>query len=391
MVEAALSEYRFTLELNDIRNKSESAGVGVPQTLAPRQGAITLGAGAHTLVVPPIAPLIRERLMRARLVFQTGPVVDTVAETWRGAPGWMIHLPGAVPHDFALNAVGDATIVEDQNAPNLDRRDTLQITGAAATALGNVTGAATLQFFGEVAKTLTVSQSSSVLLDAFFDDTIDGVLPNLTLFLTRVRQKITSQGPGLLVLAQLGQQTISINGASAAFGLGPPIIRNTDVGNGFGQIPVAPANWTAAAFAAHPRIFFRPSTHITAIRQISPFPVGAPAITADSANLFPLQAQRPPTHSSWRILLEGNIMDVIVAHPLGSDLRRPRDIWQKVWLPAIGIKTTPIFDYFFVGFAPDPSRSFYTVGLLNNLDNLDYAYCLDLYDGGGPLIDYPEI
>lgn len=385
-----MTEYRFTLELNDVRNKSESAGVGVSQTLAPRQGSIAIGAGAHTLIVPPIAPVTRERLMRARLVFQTGPVIDTIAETWRGAPGWMIHLPGATPHDFALNGAGDPTIIEDQTAPMMDRRDVLQITGAAATALGNVTGVATLQFSGEVSKTLQTIQSSSVLLDAFFDDTIDGVLPNQAAFLTRVRQKITSQGPGMLILAQQGQQTISINGASAAFGLGPPIIRNTDVGNGFGQIPVSPLNWTAAAFAAHPRIFFRPSTHITAIRQLSPFPVSAPALTVDTA-LFPLQAGRAPTHSSWRILLEGNIMDVIVAHPVGSDLRRPRDIWQKVWLPAMEIKGIAIFDYFFLGLSPDFTRQFYSVGLLNNLENLDYAYCLDMFDSGGPLIDYPEI
>ncbi len=384
-----MTQYRLNLELNDVRTKSESAGVGVSQTLAPRQGPITLAAVANTIVVPPIGVVTRERLQRARLVFRTGGVVDTMAETWRGLPGWFIH--AAAGNSFEANGAGDDTIIEWQNAPLMDRRDVLQITGAAATALGNVTGPATLEFSGEVTKTLVTRQSSSALFDAFFDDTIDGLFNNLQTFLERIRKQIVGQGGGLLVLAQQGNNVISINGAAAAFGLGPPIITNTDTGNGFGQIPASPANWSAAAFAAHPRVFYRPSSHLFHIQELQPSPPSAAVELTSDLPLFPLLAARPPTHSLWRVLIEGNILDIVIAHPANSDLRRPRDIWQKVWLPAIASNTLTTYNFFFFGLAPNLVRVFYSVGLLNNVALLDYAYCLDLYDAGGPLIQYPEI
>lgn len=379
-----MTEYRNKFELYLRRGKGESPGVGMSDTLARRSGRLTIGAaeaGAPLLALT-IAPYTSERIQRAELLVTAGADVDTKLETWLGLGGWAVTQPAAFA--FAANAVGDATIELGQ--VGYDYKDLLQITGAAAALVNNLAGPATIEYNVLVSKDLHTAHSTSVLLDTYFDDSVD-TLPNMGPLSVKTLNKIQAQGGGTLLLAQNGNTLITANNCAAAFGLGPPIILATDEGLAFGQIPVAQADWSAARFAPHPRCFIRPSAHTWGIRQLTPFPVTGERALVDDLALRPLIASRRPTHSLWRILLEGELQDVIIAHPATLDVRRPRDIWNRIWNHHIAGAELPIYGTF----GALGLRNFYQEGVLRNLHFLDYALCLDLYDGGDtPLLLFPD-
>lgn len=378
-----MTEYRNTFELYLRRDKGESPGVGMADTLALRSGTITIAGGDTGLILQPtVGPWTSERIQEAVLVVSAGADKDTRLETWRGLAGWNIT---GTANLWAANAGTDQSII--LGTVGYDYKDVLQLSGAAAAAVNSLTGPATVLWRALVSKTLVTGNATSVMLDTFADDQVD-ILPDLGPLSKRLLDTVHAQGGGLLVLAVNGQQQISINNASAAFGYGPPIILATDAGLGFGQIPVSPADWTAARFGAHPRAFIRHTgSHSWGVKQLSPFAAGSTevALPLDTA-LEPLIASRRPTHSLWRILLEGELLDVIVPHPTGLDIRRPRDIWQRVWGPAIAGE--PLYTYGVYGVGGN--REFYRRGLLRNLSFLDFALCLDLLDDGDtPLITFP--
>lgn len=378
-----MTEYRNTFELFLRRDKGESPGVGMADTLARRSGSISIALGANGLLLTPtIAPWTSERIQAAVLVVSSGSAKDTRLETWRGLTGWNITTTANL---WAANAGTDQSVL--LAAVGYDYKDALQLSGAAAAAVSNLAGPQTVLWNVLVSKTLVTGNATSVMLDTFADDQID-TFPDLGPLSKRLLDTVHAQGGGLLILATSGNQQIAINNASAAFGYGPPIILNTDVGLGFGQIPALAADWSAARFAAHPRCFIRHTgSHSWGVNQLSPFALTGEVALANDTALEPLIASRRPSHSLWRILLEGELLDVIVAHPTGLDLRRPRDIWQRVWGPAIAGE--PLYTYGVYGVLG--IRNFYRCGLLRNLSFLDFALCLDLYDGGGtPLITFPD-
>lgn len=378
-----MTEYRFTFEMNHRREKSEAPGVGMPDTLAQRSGTLTLPAGNNTTIPLQIAEYTFERLQSAVLFLRGGANNNTRLETWRDSTYWGITTT-------AQAIVSNTFQTVDLQIAGPVRKDVLQVLGAAATALGDLAGPQTIEWQAHVTRNLVVRNSSSVLFDVFADDAMDP-LPNLLTLAERTYKSIIGQGGGSLILATNGNTTIKVNSCAAAFGYGPPIVAAADIGLGFGQIPVTLADWTAARFRPHPRMFVRPSSHLWTLEQLSPFPIGATALTSDVA-LTPLLASRRPTHSLWTILLEGCLMDVIVEHPIGSDLRRPRDIWNAVWVPAIAGKDLTFWGSYFIGIAPNFTRQFYSRGLGRSLNFLDFAYCADLYDNGGtPLVQFPEI
>lgn len=385
-----MTEYRNTFELNFRRSKGESAGVGVADTVAVRRGTITIPGGSTGLILTPtIAPITSERIQEAELIVTSGTEKNMLLKTWRGLTGWSIltgGLPAATGHTWEINAGTDQSVIVQ--AVGFDYKDVLQFSGAAAVAINSLSGPQTLEWKILVSKNLVVGNATSVLFDTYVDDQLD-TLPDLGPLSARTLNQLHAQGGAFLVLAVSGNQQISVNNASGAYGYGPPIILATDVGLGFGQIPAEPADWTAARFGAHPRVFIRHSgSHSWGVKQLSPAAFGSTEVTlADDTDMEPLIASRRPSHSLWRILLEGELIDVIVAHPIGLDLRRPRDIWNRVWAAAIGGAELPIFGTYGVG----GFRRFYQRGLLRNLHFLDYAYCLDLFDDGNtPLITLPD-
>lgn len=397
-----MTEYRFTFELSNRRGKGESPGLSVFDPTGRRSGFVTLPAGNSTILAPTIAEYCFEKIQKAECILTAGAdvaLIGTRFTTWRGLNGWFIETPGAPPViNFYTNAVGDPTILE---MPVFgDRKDVLQITGAAATALSDLSGPGNVVFNVDVSRTNYFSspsyadQSSTIVFDDYLDDMVDA-LPNLAPVAAKRLKTLQGQGGGLIVLAETINQKISVTSCCAALPFGPPIIVAADIGNGFGQIPALPANWTAAVFKPHPRVFIRPSnTTGWAIQHLGPSPIGNPTpLTSDSA-VYPILASRAPTHSAWRIGLDGTVKDVIIAHPANSDLRRPRDIWNKVWVPAISTeKAINTYAYYFVGLSPNFTRSWFSRGIVSGLEYLDFAYCLDLFDndGGTPLVEFPEI
>lgn len=385
-----MTEYRNTLELYLRRDKGESAGVGMADTVAVRRGTISIAAGSTGLLLTPaIGPYTSERIQEAELIVSSGTEKNMLLKTWRGLTGWSVltgGLPAATGHTWEINAGTDQSVI--LATVGFDYKDALQFSGAAAVAINSLSGPQTIEWKILVSKTLVVGNATSVLFDTYVDDQLE-TLPDLGPLSARTLNQLHAQGGGFLVLAQSGNNQILVNNASGAYGYGPPIILATDVGLGFGQIPAAAADWTAARFAAHPRVFIRHTgSHSWGVKQLSPFAVGSSEVAlADDTALEPLIASRRPSHSLWRILLESEVIDVIIRHPVGLDLRRPRDIWNKVWAPAIAGAELPIYGTYGVG----GFRRFYQRGLLRNLAFLDYAYCLDLFDDGDtPLITFPD-
>lgn len=397
-----MTEYRLTYELNHRREKSESPGLGVAGTVEHRAGQITLGAGPATIIELPLGAYTSQRLQRVELIITAGigaTLPGSRLTTWRGLNGWYVETPGAPPViNFYANAVGDPSIV--LLPVHSQRIDVLQITGAAAAAVNALTLPGVLEWSAFTSRRLNpeagyTPESSSILVDWYLDTTIGEALPDLAPTAARYLKQYWSQGGGTLLLAEQGNNKITVPYCAGAFGFGPPIITLADIGNSFGQIPVSPLNWTAAMFKPHPRVFVRPSTSGWAAQHLypGPIPTSQQVPLTEDLELSPHLASRRPTHSLWRILLEGVLMDVIIKHPDVGDFRRPRDIWRNVWAPAIA-KSTAIetFGYYFFGFAPLLQRAFYSRGVLTNLDFLDFAYCLDLYDGGDtPLVEFPEV
>lgn len=397
-----MTEYRFTFELSNRRGKGESPGLSVFDPTGRRSGSITTAAGNHTILAPTIAEYCFEKIQRAECIITAGAdvaLINTRFTTWRGLNGWFVETPGVPPViNFYTNAVGDPTILEQPVFG--DRKDVLQITGAAAAALGDLTGPGNIAFHVEVSKTDYFSspsyaaQSSTMLFDDYLDD-MEFPLPNLAPVALKRLKTIQNQGGGLVVLAETINQKISVPSCCAALPFGPPIIVAADVGNGFGQIPALAANWSAANFKPHPRVFIRPSNNTGwAIQHLGPSPIGNPTPLTSDVAVYPLLASRAPTHSAWRIGLDGCVKDVIIAHPANSDFRRPRDIWKNVWAPAIATdKAINTWAYYFVGLAPNFVRNWFSRGVVAGLEYLDFAYCLDLFDsdGGTPLVQFPEV
>lgn len=390
---------RLTFEGSFRRDSANSPGLGAGSGVAHRSAVITLAAGNNPLVDPGQAvqefPL--ERIMSASVYYildAGGGVSGVAAHTWRGLGGWIVNGAGIVPGTsagFVPNGAGDTAIEED--APSLSGyRDQLRISGAAATALGNFAGAGSLSMELLVAKSFYDTASSEVWLDLFADDTIGDTLPDVLALAARSMATLKARGAGRLVLAELGTTQIAVVGTAGAFTWRNPIVLAADIGLGFGQIPADKALWTAATFAPHPRAFVRSASAIYQLRLVDPvdpsISTDAPAVTADPA-LSPLTAAAA-TFSVWRLLIKGNTCTVILSHN-GLDVRRPRDIWNQVLVPAMarGATPTPIYNYHYV----NSGKVFYTIGQLEELEYLDYALCLDLLSGAETpvLTGLPEV
>jgi hypothetical protein len=145
----------------------------------------------------------------------------------------------------------------------------------------------------------------------------------------------------------------------------------SDIGGANEQLPADVGSNTAARFAFHPSAFVRRSdyTRSVAVRTIDSVPI------AQTNNLNqPVQIvsiTTAPTASDWLMVIDGHMQIVRIPHPVGSDLRRPRDIWNSVIVPALqggqGPGTPRVWD--------DPNNGTGMVAL-DRLRYLSYARCL---------------
>jgi hypothetical protein len=154
---------------------------------------------------------------------------------------------------------------------------------------------------------------------------------------------------------------------------GAVYVRPEDLGNSNEQIPAAVGSNTAAHFRFHPSVFVRRSDYYNGVMRRVRDSV-ALAQTSQGQPLKIVSVTQDPVASNWLFQIDGQISLVSVTHPAGSDLRRPRDIWNTVIVPAID-GSAAARQALTVGI---PGSSQGSVGVLSRLKYLEYARCLPL-------------
>lgn len=166
-----------------------------------------------------------------------------------------------------------------------------------------------------------------------------------------------------------------------------------DIGNAPEQIPADLASNSALHYRYHPSSFFREPQYVRVIQSEPTAPwrtvrdnqleldVSAPVTTPQGA-LTILQVIRRPTHSRWILTIDSVELDVILAHPAGSDLRRPEAIYKSVIVPAVWANNatgSPLATWRrdFV----NAGGPFLQVGVQNKMQFLEHALFVEPLDG----------
>lgn len=150
-------------------------------------------------------------------------------------------------------------------------------------------------------------------------------------------------------------------------------IRPEDIGPNALQIPADMTDNSAAAFRAHPSVFY-PSGKSQYVRAITRQGIDSEDVAAATTQPIKIiSVTAAPTSSLWLVTIDGAPMIVRVSHPTGSDLRRPRDIWESAILPIIN-----------QGGANQGAETYTQIGnglgdaVLSRLTYADYWRCLPL-------------
>lgn len=153
-----------------------------------------------------------------------------------------------------------------------------------------------------------------------------------------------------------------------------------DVGTGPGQIPPDMASNTADRMAYHPAAFWTGGRG-TLQRSIGLVAPRSAAIDASFGAPVFCVVDGEVTCSRWLFVVDNTPITGIVLHPLGSTLRRPRDIWNQVIVPAInhsGIggglvlyRDSP------TGLGPVFGRELFPQTVLGDLRRMTYAHFLE--------------
>lgn len=122
---------------------------------------------------------------------------------------------------------------------------------------------------------------------------------------------------------------------------GAVFVRPEDLGTGPDQIPPQSTSNESSKFRAHPSVFFTPGRS-KYVRQISRQAVDTVALDTSSTGgpLGITNVDTGITASDWLIVVDGQPCIVRLTHPAGSDLRRPRDIYEKAWGPILNGPST---------------------------------------------------
>lgn len=138
------------------------------------------------------------------------------------------------------------------------------------------------------------------------------------------------------VRVSAGSTTLDFCSAAGIAPDGTIWIDPADIGNGADQIPASVGNNTAAAFRAHPSCFI-PSGASRYIRAVDRMAIDREAINATTVGQpFRIRTvDNAPQASRWLVAIDGAETVLRLAHPSGSDYRRPRDIWNNVIVPLI--------------------------------------------------------
>lgn len=152
-----------------------------------------------------------------------------------------------------------------------------------------------------------------------------------------LRQIQTAAGGSFVLGVTSGGQTLRVYDCGYA-GLSPAaavIMRPEDVGFNAEQIPASTTlSNTAERFRFHPSVFLRRTAYLRALSRQTQDPLDITVgVSSQPITIWTIPAALP--YSDWVISVDGATHLVRVPHPQGSDLRRPRDIWNQVWVPIL--------------------------------------------------------
>jgi len=219
----------------------------------------------------------------------------------------------------------------------------------------------------------------------FVDDTID-TLPDLAETLDNLRIIFQTQRLAVLGVGPSGE-VLAYECAFAGVAADRLVwLRPGDVGNNVWQIPAGAINNSPQHYAFFPSVFVRRIDYQRDLYAAGP--VEAAAITTLAGALPLVQVNRAPTHSRWIFIIDGVPRDVILAHPVGSDLRKPIEIWNTVIAPSLSNATQLATHSAEVTGA---LRTFPQTGILSSSSYLDAAIFLEPLDGNAEVSIYTQV
>jgi hypothetical protein len=192
----------------------------------------------------------------------------------------------------------------------------------------------------------------------FEDDPPDGINDGSTI-VRRLLDELSSPTTPYPLGIDSSNQTISVDGCNYA-AVGPDCavyIEAGDIGSAPEQIPAAVADNRASHFRFHPSVFIRRTPYIRSIARQYRDPSN---VAAGSAGMpIRVSVRGPATSTRWLIIVDGAAQVVQLAHD--PDIIRPRDIWNRVWVPLIygssAVSDAPILSTINDAMAPGPAIS----------------------------------
>ncbi len=230
-------------------------------------------------------------------------------------------------------------------------------------------------------------------LGAFIDTATGDTGLNNPAMLQRLAEQNSAAGGGQHDVRLATSNTpilVNASGTSYVRCDGAAFIQAGDVGPNPGQLPVDASANTGAIWEQHPSTFVRETNalrgyqglwgpefdQVTLVSIDSVIPPGG--LSVGPLSIF--EVIRAPTHSRWCLWIDDEQHDVVVAHPAGSDLRRPRDIWNAVFAGALQTREgvgspLPTFSVLSGAF-----NTFEQTGNLRHLKYLQAATFVEPYD-----------
>lgn len=256
--------------------------------------------------------------------------------------------------------------------------------------------------------------TSYALLGEYIDDLTGDSIADPRRTVQRIFNGLKNAGDGRTLLARSNQtgQTLYARGCGRAYNnpCGAVLLTNADIGVQFGQVPPERALWTPDQLRAHPSVFVRQGA---AVRGVTPANtitqsgqndfIGLSPITDPAGIVTLYSVNERPTHSTWDVIVDGHRFYMTVSHGT-ADLRRPRDIWNALFVPRLvrqqqpGGEVTPLDDTLyemqqsFETDTPGPAAANPRGGLQQRLQYLDYASLVGLWstETGNPVIGVVE-
>ncbi len=163
--------------------------------------------------------------------------------------------------------------------------------------------------------------SSPVLMHLFTD--ING--PSFDSLYQEELRAIRGAGAYHTVQGQNGDPFV-VNSARSYIA-GNTFVDPSDIGTESWQVPTQISQATSERLVNHPNLFLVSGADVSGVGHCF-FPDAAPPV-ASNASVAPYSVTTKPTHSLWRLVIDG--ADQLVYIPHGeADLRRPRDIYNTI-------------------------------------------------------------